>query len=234
MGTLSTVILILLVWPAFALAGYQEPIDVIRDATGKVLTELSSAPDIRTNPIKLNLVIEQHILPHVDFPALSRLTLGKHWRKATPEQRAQFSREFRTLLVRTYSTSLTEYTDQRVEYTGSNTSPDNKRATVRTRIVEEGRPAISIDYSLRQVNDDWKIYDVSIEGVSLAVNYRATFAHEIRTHGLEGLIQHLAARNASVGGDTAVRLLQETLTDQERFIREAAAEYLVERSIQGQ
>lgn len=201
MRKFSTVVLMLLVWPAFASAGNQEPIELIRDATGKVIAELTSEPDIRTNPVKLNLVIKQHILPHVDFSALSRLTLGKHWRKATTDQRAQFSKEFRTLLLRTYSASLTEYNDQRIEHMGSKTSPDNKKTVVRTRIVKESHPPISVDYRMRQVTDDWKIYDVSIEGVSLAVSYRATFAQEIRKHGLAGLIQNLAARNTIVGGN---------------------------------
>ncbi len=84
-----------------------------------------------------------------------------------------------------------------MEYLSSNMSPDKRRAAVRTRIVENGKPPIAIDYSLRQVKNSWKIFDVSIEGVSLAVNYRTSFAQEIRSHGLDGLIQHLAARNTT-------------------------------------
>lgn len=132
------------------------------------------------------------------------------------------------LLVRTYSTSLPEYKNQRIEQLGSKTSPDNKRTMVRTRIVEEGRPPISVDYRLRQVNNDWKIYDISIEGISLAVNYRAAFAQEIPNHGLEGLVEHLVARNASVGGNADVQ----PPADQARFINEATAEHLVELSVQ--
>lgn len=197
MGKIKLRVFLLLVLPGLALSGNQAPIEVIRHATDKVIAELNNAPDIRTDPVKLNMIIEQHILPHVDFPALSRLTLGKHWRKATSEQRAQFTSEFRTLLVRTYSTSLTEYANQRVEYGMSTTSPDHKRVAVRTQIVEEGRPPVPIDYRLRQVKDQWKIYDVSIEGISLVVSYRASFAQEIRNYGLDGLLEHLAARNAN-------------------------------------
>jgi len=197
MGKLKQFVFLILVLPGLAFAGNQTPVEVIMHATDGVLAELNSAPDIRRDPIRLNTIIERHILPHIDFSALSRLTLGKHWRRATPEQRAQFAGEFRTLLVRTYSTSLTEYTNQHVEYVASNASPDKKRVTVRTRIIEEGRPPVPIDYSLRQVKGHWKIYDVSIEGVSLAVNYRSTFAQEIRSYGLEGLIRHLSARNAN-------------------------------------
>lgn len=197
MGKYRLPALILLVLPALSLATERTPLEIIQQATDEVLAELDHAPEIRNDPVRLNRVIEKHVLPHVDFTTLSRLTLGKHWRTATPEQRAQFAVEFRALLVRTYSASLTEYSNQHVEYIAQNTSPDSKRVTVRTRIVDTGRPSLPIDYSLRKVKGHWKIYDVTIEGISLAVNYRATFAQEIRSRGLEGLIRHLSARNAS-------------------------------------
>lgn len=204
------VTLILIFWPALLLANDQDPGDVIRNATDKVLAQLSATPDARHDPVRLSLIIEAHILPLVDFAGLSRLTLGKHWGRATGDQRAEFVREFRTLLLRTYSTSLTEYANHRVEYLSSNMSPDNRRASVRTRIVENGKPPIAIDYSLRQVENSWKIYDVSIEGVSLAVNYRTSFAQAIRSHGLDGLIQHLAAPNTTgcvAQGETAPTIM---------------------------
>ena len=104
-------------------------------------------------------------------------------------------REFRTLLIRTYSASVTEYSNPRVEYLSSHLSPDGDRATVRTRLTAENQPPIAVDYSLRQANNRWKIYDVAFEGVSLAVNYRTSFAQEIRSAGLDGLIARLASRN---------------------------------------
>ncbi|MGD2076728.1 MAG: ABC transporter substrate-binding protein, partial [Gammaproteobacteria bacterium] len=138
---------------------------------------------------------QRHILPHVDLPALSRLTLGKNWRAATQEQRSRFAREFGELLVNTYSTALGSYTSQEVEYLSSSVSPEKRRATVRTRIVENGLAPLAVDYSLRLADDAWRVYDVAIEGVSLAINYRTSFAQAIRDHGIEGLIERLAARN---------------------------------------
>lgn len=192
---ISRYLLILLLWPVLVLAGDEQPAEVIRSATDQVLAELEAAPGIRSDPVKLNRVVQEYIVPHVDFVTMSRLTLGKNWRQATPEQRSAFAREFGTLLIKTYSTALAEYTDQEVEILSSSVSNDGRRSTVRTRIVEQGRAPLAIDYSLIQVDNSWMIYDVRIEGVSLAINYRSTFALEIRNHGIDGLIEHLVERN---------------------------------------
>jgi phospholipid transport system substrate-binding protein len=187
--------LILLLFPVLVLAGDQQPVDVIRGATDKVLAELNAAPEIRRDTVKHSRVIREHIIPHVDLVALSRLTLGKHWRRATQEQRSVFAREFGVLLIKTYSTALAEYANQKIEYLSSDASADKRRSTVRTRIVEDGRAPLAVDYSLRQVESTWKIYDLTIEGVSLAINYRASFSQQIRNHGIDGLIERLTARN---------------------------------------
>lgn len=189
--------LILLLFPILVVAGDRQPVDVIRDATDEVLTKLNAAPEIREDPVKLTGVIQDHIAPHVDLAALSRLTLGKYWRQATQEQRAVFAQEFGTLLIKTYSTALADYTNQEIEYLSSEVSVDKRRTTVRTRVVEDGRAPLAVDYSLRQVESTWKIYDLTIEGISLAVNYRASFSQEIRAHGIDGLIERLTARNTS-------------------------------------
>jgi len=192
---MSRYVLLLLLWPVLVLAGDQQPAEVIRSATDRVLAELEAAPGIGSDPEKLNRVVQEHIVPHVDFATMSRLTLGKNWRQATPEQRSVFAREFGTLLTKTYSTALAEYANQQVEILSSSVSADNRRGTVRTRIVENGRAPLAIDYSLVHVGNTWKIYDVRIEGVSLAINYRSTFALEIRNHGIDGLIESLVERN---------------------------------------
>jgi len=192
---ISRYLLILLLWPVLVLAGDQQAVEVIRSATDRVLAELEAAPEIRSDPARLNRVVQEHIVPHVDFVTMSRLTLGKNWRRATPEQRSVFAREFGKLLIKTYSTALAEYSNQEVEILSSTVSADSRRSTVRTRIVENGRAALAIDYGLVQGDNTWKIYDVRIEGVSLAINYRSTFALEIRDHGIDGLIKQLVERN---------------------------------------
>jgi len=203
--TLARYALVLLVWPVLAVAGEVQPVDVIRGASEKVLLQLNVEPGIRNDPARLIPVIQEHIAPHMDFTTLSRLTLGKHWRQATPEQRSLLIREFGILLIRSYSTALAAYNNQEIEYLSSSVSNDGRRGTVRTRIVEAGRAPLAVDYSLRQSkkDKDWKIYDVTIEGVSLAINYRSSFAQEIRDHGFDGLIETLVARNTAAAGKIA-------------------------------
>jgi phospholipid transport system substrate-binding protein len=194
---ISRYVFLLLLWPVLVLAGDEPAAEVIRGATDRVLAELEAAPGIRSDPAKINRVVQQYIVPHVDFVTMSRLTLGKNWRQATPEQRSVFSREFGTLLTKTYSTALAAYSNQQVEIVSSSVSANGRRSTVRTRVVESGRAPLAIDYSLVHVDNTWKIYDVRIEGVSLAINYRSTFALEIRNHGIDGLIETLVERNAN-------------------------------------
>jgi phospholipid transport system substrate-binding protein len=172
-------------------AADEKPLDLIQDATENLLVALQESPDLRTNIDGLRRLAEKIVLPHVDLAGLSRLTLGKYWRRATPEQRARFADEFRRLLVRTYANSLVEYENQSVDCQLLTLSEDNRHSTVRTHIEGSGHSALLIDYRLRRAENGWKIYDVMIEGVSLAVTYRATFSKEIRRGGIEGLIESL-------------------------------------------
>jgi len=200
MKTKFVYVLLLLLAPVLAMADDETPVNVIRNAIELVTTELDADPGIRNDPEKLRLVIERHITPRIDFVTLSRLTLGKNWRHATPQQRALFVQEYGRLLVKVYSTALAGYTNQEVEYLSAKVTADQRRATVRTRIVERGQVPLAVDYSLRKVKNIWKIYDVKIEGISLAINYRASFAEEISAHGFDGMIERLVMRNTSQKG----------------------------------
>jgi len=197
--TITAYLLVLLFWPALSLSAEELPVSLVRGATDAVVAELNTSPGVRNDPEKLNLVIQRHIAPHIDFVTLSRLTLGKNWRQATQEQRSLFVREYGRLLVKVYSSALAGYDNQKIEYLSSIVSPDKRRATVRTRVMR-GQTKLAIDYSLRKGSDVWKIYDVKIEGISLAINYRASFAQEINAHGFDGMIQRLVMRNTSRKG----------------------------------
>ena len=190
-----TLVLIILLLPTPAVAVSQEPLELIRSTTELVLNRLAQAPEIKSQPDRLKTLVEESIVPSIDFVRLSRLTLGKHWRTATPEQRNRFTREFKQLLIRTYSTSLTAYSGQEIEYIPLKETADGKRSAVRTKLHQPDGLPLTVDYRLYKAPQGWKIYDVSIEGVSLAVNYRSSFGQEIRTQGLDELIRHIASRN---------------------------------------
>jgi phospholipid transport system substrate-binding protein len=140
-------------------------------------------------------LVEEKILPHFDFTRMTALAMGLNWRKATAEQKAQLTDQFRTLLVRTYSTALTKYRDQTIEYRPLRAQPGDTDVTVRSLIMQPGAEAITIDYSMEKTSASWKVYDVTVAGISLVTTYRDAFTQEVRKAGVDGLIKRLADKN---------------------------------------
>jgi len=162
-------------------------IDVIRENRQALLDD----------PTRLYGYVSEIIVPHLDFVTASRWILGKHWRKATPEQRARFSEEFRTMLVRTYAKALLEYQDERLEFFPPVADKDPTRVTVDSRFYQPGSEPVPVKYRLHNRNGGWQVWDVSIAGISVVTNFRNVFAGQIRERGLDGVIEDLAARNAA-------------------------------------
>jgi phospholipid transport system substrate-binding protein len=151
------------------------------------------------DPQRVLALVEEKVLPHFDFTRMTRLAMGRHWREATPEQQQQITREFRELLVRTYTAAFTSYKGQSVTYKPFRMGPGDTDVTVRTEIVNpDGRPPIPVDYSMYKTPNGWKVYDVTIENVSLVATYRGTFNDEIRRGGIDGLIKSLREKNQSL------------------------------------
>lgn len=142
------------------------------------------------DPTKLYKMAEEMVLPHFDFVRMSQWVLGLNWRKATPEQRGRFVTQFRDLLVRTYSTALLNYTDQSIVYRPLSIKPTDDDVLVRTEVKQNGgAPNIPVNYSFyKNKEGEWKVYDVSIDGVSLVTNYRSVYANKVRDLGMDGLL----------------------------------------------
>lgn len=154
-------------------------------------------PLIDNDPQHLQSLITELMLPHIDFQRMSRWVLGKHWRRASQEQREQFINEVRQLILRTYSTALLEFSDQKVKVLPVRASADAEDVTVHTEIQPRHGPAIPIAYDLYlDQNRQWKVYDVTIDGISLISNYRSSFSTQIRRNGgIDALLTQLQARN---------------------------------------
>jgi len=174
----------------------QPPLEIIKQTADRMLVKLKEDKVvIRKDPTRIYALVSDIVLPRFDFERMASWVLGKHWRTATPIQREKFVVEFRNLLVRTYATSLTDYTDRTITYAPMRADPGATEVTVHTAVEQPGAAAIPIDYSLALNNGEWKVYDVAIEGVSLVTNYRTSFSNEIRKSGLDKLIAKLAQRN---------------------------------------
>jgi phospholipid transport system substrate-binding protein len=176
-----------------ALANDTPPDALARTTTQEVLAILKQDKELqRGNQAKVYQLVEAKILPNFDFNRMTQLALGKHWPRATAKQKQDLVTEFRNLLVRTYSSSLTEFTNQTVEFKPLALKPGDTDVTVRSEIRQPGGQPIPIDYSMYKTAFGWKVYDVTIDSVSLVTNYRASFANTIRQQGIDGLIKTLA------------------------------------------
>jgi phospholipid transport system substrate-binding protein len=173
---------------------------LVKQTADDVLNIIKNDKEIQAgNQQKLYAVAEDKILPNFDFDRVCRMVLGKNWKTATPEQQASFQKEFRSLLLRTYSVALSKYKDQVIEYKPMRSEPDAKNVSVKTQILQSGGQPVAVDYSLVKGVNGWKVYDIVIENVSLVTNYRSQFSSEIRQNGIDSLNAKLADKNKNAG-----------------------------------
>lgn len=193
MKRIFALLLLLLSLPLAAAIGPQQ---LIRETSDQVIAEIRANGDsYRANPEKIYQLVETVVLPHFDFSAMTDLALGKYRDQVSAEQRPTIVNEFRVLLVRTYSSALLEYTDQELVYLPMEGSEADGEVLVKTEISQQGGFPIPIDYRLRRGDDGWKVFDISVDEVSLVTNYRSSFARAIKKDGVDGLIKTLQDRN---------------------------------------
>jgi phospholipid transport system substrate-binding protein len=180
---------------ASAVMAQTAPDALVKSTVDEVLGVIKTTKDRRA----LNDVVEKKVLPHFDFQAMTRLAVGRHWREATPAQQKSLENAFRSLLVTTYTTALTQSTtaEQSVDVRPVAVKPADDDVTVRTFVRESGRKPIAIDYRMAKATGGWKVYDVVVENLSLVTNYRGSFNTEIGKSGIDGLIKALDAKNKS-------------------------------------
>lgn len=180
-----------------ALAADIAPDVLARTTTQDVLAILKQDRDITQNGNqgKVYKLVETKILPIFDFNRMTQLVIGKHWSRASAQQKQSLVTEFRNLMVRTYSSSLMAFNNQTVDYKPLSMRPDDTDVTVRSEIRQPGGQPIPINYSMYKTAYGWKVYDVTIDGVSLVTNYRSSFSNTIRQSGIDGLIRTLAAQS---------------------------------------
>ncbi len=132
---------------------------------------------------------------------MTQLAVGKYWNRATSEQKQRLVREIRTLLVRTYASSLRDFGESDVKFRPLNLRPEDNAFIVKTEVQQPGAQPLPIDYRMERTAGGWKVYDITVDGVSLVTNHRTSFADEIHAKGIDGLIETLAAKNASAAGN---------------------------------
>ncbi len=199
---LKTLLFILFIYTVPVSAQSDSPDGIIRRTVDEVTEILRKDDGIKAgDQDRILALIKDKILPHFSFPRMTQLAMGKNWAKASNEQKKALVNEFRALLVRTYSNSLTNYRDAVIKIEQTTIDPAATRATVKAKVMQgNGQQPVPIDYSMEKTASGWKVYDVTVAGVSLVINYRGTFDSQIRDGGVEGLIASLSEKNASLLG----------------------------------
>ncbi len=188
-------LVLLVAMPAMAATG---PEQLIRETSDQVLDQIRQNSELyKSDPQGVYDLVNSVVLPHFDFAAMTDLALGRYKDDVSEQQHPEIVSEFRMLLVRTYSSALLEYTDEVLVYLPMEGSEAGGEVTVRTEIEQAGGFPIPINYLLRNGDDGWKVFDISVDEVSLVTNYRSSFARAIKKKGVDGLIETLRSRNGS-------------------------------------
>lgn len=184
----------------FALSAhaFQRPEAMLESLTERMLVALKqNDSEIKRNSAKLFSIVDTILVPHVDTVDMSRWVAGRNaWLSASESQRSRFANEFKDLMIRTYASSLTAYSNQTITYMPIRGDIDNKkRVQVSSRIVESGRSPINVSYRLVRKGNGWKVYDIIIEGVSLLQGFKSQFAQDIQQSGLDLVIDKMKTHN---------------------------------------
>lgn len=173
------------------------PQKVIQDTSELLYNIVKNDKEKLANRDYVFQLVNDVLEPRVDLEKISKLVLGKYWRKATDEQKTQFQKEFKDLFVNTYATAFNEFGEWTVHFLPMTLDPTQTRIIVKTEIIQPSRPPVAVNYRMAiNKEGEWKAYDVIIEGISMVTNYKSSFATTIKNAGgLDKVIQQLADKN---------------------------------------
>ncbi|WP_027469836.1 MlaC/ttg2D family ABC transporter substrate-binding protein [Deefgea rivuli] len=177
-----------------SLAANDSPEQIVR-ATSKDVLDIIKKND--KDPAKTRELVDQRLSPLADYERMTSLAVGRYWKSATPAQQDALTKEFRTMMVRTYLSALTLYKNAQINVKGTRAGNDANEQTVRTEVTLPSQKPIPLDFSFEKTGNDWKVYDITVEGISFINNHRNQFGAEIRKDGIDGLIKSLMERNNS-------------------------------------
>lgn len=194
-----------MVWLAALLIGLAAPARAeeapdafIKRLTSDLLDTVKNDPTLKTGDTqRISQLVDQKVMPHLNFQRMTASAVGPSWRQASPEQKARLQEEFKALLVRTYSGAVSQVKDQSVTVKPLRAAATDTEVLVRTE-VRGGAEPVAIDYRLEKTADapsGWRIYNLNVAGIWLVDTYRTQFGQEINAKGIDGLIVSLSERN---------------------------------------
>ena len=193
------------------------PDALIRAVTVEVIDKIKQDQGLQAvDPAKVAALIETSILPRFDFVHMTRLAMGRNWRLATPEQQRVLTEEFKTMLVRSYSTALANYRGEVVDVKQLRVATLGTEVMVRSEVKQAGKEPMTLDYQMEKTAAGWKIYDVKVAGVSMVTTNRDLFAEKVREGGVDGLIRFLVNENR--GGGSRFNSIKNLFWEKSRVI----------------
>ncbi len=168
------------------------PVAMLQTVADQMISALKETSN--RNEANLNRIVNELLIPHVDRDLMSQEILGKYWTSANHDQKEAFKTEFTRYVVRTYSTALASYTNQKVRFFPIRGGVSGSRVRVNSAIDQSNGQSVSVVYRLDNSSGDWRVYDFSVEGISLVDNYRQQFADVLRSGGMQGLLDQLKKR----------------------------------------
>ena len=176
------------------------PDEVVKETAEGVISHIESNRSIlEANPEKIYDMVNELVIPRFDFISMSKWVLGKHWKTASETQRLKFIAQFKALLVRTYARALLEYSGQSIKYHPVEQNLQSNLAVVKTELTSSSNTQLPILYRMHQKNEEWKVVDVAVDGVSLVTTYRGSFATQIKKNGFDSLLNELSKKNEILG-----------------------------------
>lgn len=193
MRTYKYFIAIISILFSFSLWAESNPVPMLEQMSANIIATLkANKAALKNNKSIIHQAVKTNLLPHVDVQGMSRSVLGRNaWMKANAHERIEFSHEFTELVIRTYANPLAQYTDETVSITPLHAAPRGRFVKVQSVIHRSKGKAIPLTYSLVNISGSWKIYDLSVEGVSLLQSFRNQFASALNGGSVASLIQQM-------------------------------------------
>ena len=184
------------------------PVETLATMTATLEEIVKQDPGVIHDPQRLRTIAHEVVLPNVDIRTLSQWVLGKNWRTATPQQRDAFVLEFQELLLNTYLRQVKTYQGEVARFLPLRGEQQAGLAIVNAEIEQPNGPMVHVIFRMREAEQGWLIYDVSVEGISLVATHRSSFSREVRHSGLDNLIARLHdmnERNAEEGSEAVIK-----------------------------
>lgn len=175
----------------------RSPVVMLRETSDQLISDLQkNKADLSRNQQYIYQLTRKILLPHVDSERMARSVLARSvWAQATVKQRREFTQQFTQLLVATYASALAAYDDQKVKYLPLRVDPSQQRILeVHSLLVSNKRPDVRVSYRVIRQGNEWKVFDLTVEGISLLQSFRNQFAATAK-QGMNALIKKLATHN---------------------------------------